>query len=307
MSARACESLQPNPRTRGLWPTGALRLIGAGAGCAGAACFSAWRASNSAASFLRCAMSACTAATAARALTGRRSATATSFPATRGSRRRCARASVRAGRNSTSPLHALARAQRLSGHAIQSPKAVNSLRRALSWSRSDLARSSSNSTRLRCVACGLSASSSIRFRCVMSLGKLHCSRARMSARVCPEFRRTPKRREGGGAPRGATHPSTPFGVRALALGASPLGAPLRRFPIPGPRFQVHVSSPLGLWRRRLITALRLKAKEARDGPVQRAPRRGVVMPPGRVPGPPECGVTSPARRRRPPLRLQDRL
>src|SRR6185312_3858768 len=28
-----------------------------------------------------------------------------------------------------------------------------------------------------------------------------------------------------------------------------------------------------------------------------APRRGVVVPPGRVPGPPECGVTSPARGR----------
>jgi hypothetical protein len=33
-------------------------------------------------------------------------------------------------------------------------------------------------------------------------------------------------------------------------------------------------------------------------PVQRAPRGGVLMPPDRVPGPPECGVTSPARRRR---------
>ena len=70
-------------------------------------------------------------------------------------------------------------------------------------------------------------------------------------------------------------------------------------------------------------------RRLKDGPVQRAPRRGVVMPPGRVPGPPERGVTSPARRRRanrsrfpglvrkacarsparrlPPLRLQDRL
>jgi hypothetical protein len=35
-------------------------------------------------------------------------------------------------------------------------------------------------------------------------------------------------------------------------------------------------------------------------PVQRSPRRAAVVPPDRVPGPPECGVTSPARRRRIP-------
>jgi len=40
-------------------------------------------------------------------------------------------------------------------------------------------------------------------------------------------------------------------------------------------------------------------------PVQRAPRGAPVVAPDRVPGPPECGVTSPARRRRIPPRYQN--
>ena len=45
----------------------------------------------------------------------------------------------------------------------------------------------------------------------------------------------------------------------------------------------------------------LSALEAARGavPVQRAPRRAVVMPPDRLPGRPGCGVTNPARGRRP--------
>ena len=41
--------------------------------------------------------------------------------------------------------------------------------------------------------------------------------------------------------------------------------------------------------------------------VQQAPCRAVVLPPDGVPEPPECEVTSPARRRRTPLRLSERL
>ncbi len=40
-------------------------------------------------------------------------------------------------------------------------------------------------------------------------------------------------------------------------------------------------------------------------PVQRAPRRRVVVPNGRFPGPPECEVTNPARGRRIPRRRPD--
>ncbi len=85
----------------------------------------------------------------------------------------------------------------------------------------------------------------------------------------------------------------------LAQGASPLGAPPpRRFPIPGPRFQVPVSSR-GIRRCRLIAAPRLGPKEARDGPVQRLLAEGSYAPLGRVPRPPRCGVTSRNSRRRP--------
>ena len=45
-------------------------------------------------------------------------------------------------------------------------------------------------------------------------------------------------------------------------------------------------------------------RPSRPVPVQRAPRRGVVMPPGRFPGPPGTGVTKPRRRRRAPSHLR---
>jgi hypothetical protein len=68
-------------------------------------------------------------------------------------------------------------------------------------------------------------------------------------------------------------------------GKAPPGAPL-------------AASRPGL-RRRHRPRVRASWDEATcQSPVQRAPRGGVVLPPGRFPGPPERGATNPARRRR---------
>ena len=87
---------------------------------------------------------------------------------------------------------------------------------------------------------------------------------------------------------------------------APLGAPQRLF---CPRVRVS-----GFMRRFLFghpsaasTADTLFGPPETIGPfpVQRAPRGVTVVSPDRVPRPPGSGVTSPARRRRIPLRLQD--
>ena len=84
----------------------------------------------------------------------------------------------------------------------------------------------------------------------------------------------------------------------LFEGAAPLGAPWWRFRIPGPRFLIPAWLPP---LRGASSAHRLVAPcsvgNLEQSQSSEAPRRGVVVPPGRVPGPPECGVTSPARGR----------
>jgi hypothetical protein len=111
---------------------------------------------------------------------------------------------------------------------------------------------------------------------------------------------------GGGAPRGAVSQPRLPARRPLRKDVSPLGAPLRRFRIPGPRFQ---ETPRSSFAFPSAQAPRLDAGGACEGaprrPVQRAPRGGVVVPPGRVPGPPECVAANHARGRRPLLRLQN--
>jgi len=78
----------------------------------------------------------------------------------------------------------------------------------------------------------------------------------------------------------ANHPGT-LARRAASSsdrGGAPPGAPFAVFFSPGPRF------------------LRLEAKAS--VPVQRAPRTGVVVPPGRAPEPPERRFVRPGRRHR---------
>ena len=67
---------------------------------------------------------------------------------------------------------------------------------------------------------------------------------------------------------------------------SPSGAPLRH----SPRLL-----PLGSASGRASWNYRVQTGGPSPAPVQRAPRGPVVVPDGRCPKPPECGVTSPAR------------
>ena len=79
-------------------------------------------------------------------------------------------------------------------------------------------------------------------------------------------------------------------------GRSPLGAPPWRFWASGPRFRLLRHPPP------------YNGGHLPSGSVQRAPRSQVVVPGGRLPGPPEAsGYEPPAAGRHSPLRLQDRL
>src|SRR5262245_54354346 len=112
----------------------------------------------------------------------------------------------------------------------------------------------------------------------------------------------------GGAPRNVrVLGGTPVGhaitrharrlARRLAshdAGRSPLGAPPWRFWASGPRFRLLRRPPP------------CKGGQLTCGSVQRAPRSQVVVPGGRLPGPPEAnGYKPPAAGRHSPLRLQD--
>jgi hypothetical protein len=84
----------------------------------------------------------------------------------------------------------------------------------------------------------------------------------------------------------------------LFEGAAPLGAPWWRFRIPGPRFLIPAWLPP---LRGASSAHRLVAPcsvgNLEQSQSSEAPRRGVVVPPGRVPGPPEYRLTRPIRGR----------
>jgi len=112
-------------------------------------------------------------------------------------------------------------------------------------------------------------------------------------------------------PRGrrADRRSLPYKYAPCRQGAAPLGAPPRRLAPPGlicgdfcPRVRVSRStSRPSLWSsaRRFNTMNARRALKAPETALSsEAPRGGVIVPPDRVPGPPECEVTSLARGRR---------
>jgi hypothetical protein len=118
----------------------------------------------------------------------------------------------------------------------------------------------------------------------------------------PESRggRSAEKRSGAAAPVGhAMTRRTRRLARRLAshdAGRSPLGAPPWRFWASGPRFRFLGRPPS------------YNGGHLPCGSVQRAPRSQVVVPGGRLPGPPwACGYEPPAAGRHSPLRLQDRL
>ena len=92
----------------------------------------------------------------------------------------------------------------------------------------------------------------------------------------------------------------------LRGGKAPLGAPLAAISDPGsalPDSRPVCSGPWPMTPHRQPRPWSVQNHWTVS--VQRAPRRGVVMPPGRVPGPPGAAVTSRSSRRRIPLRLQN--
>jgi len=112
---------------------------------------------------------------------------------------------------------------------------------------------------------------------------------------------------GDGAPSGASNSPRLAARRALRSARSPLGAPCAAISDPGSA----LPGPRPFFPRpsmcRLNTVPHRRRSDLQGGPVQQAPCGAVVMPPGRVPGPPECRLTRPARGRRTLLRLRDRL
>ncbi len=131
-------------------------------------------------------------------------------------------------------------------------------------------------------------------------GKLHRSRGADAPEVCfrlplPANRGAgsrPRKSEGSGAPRGAFNQPPAFAFRLrrarvrFATRTRRLSAHrLRRFLIPGPRFQETPRFVLGACS---AQAQHLNAPLSRRGdarrPVQRAPRRRVIVPNGSVPG-----------------------
>ena len=107
----------------------------------------------------------------------------------------------------------------------------------------------------------------------------------------PVFSSSPNRGSGGVAPRekrggrSAERRCRILSVPRSGKGArAPLGAPSRRFLIPGPRFQ---ETPSGLYSSLGAPAQHLNALRRNEPcrrPVQRAPRRRIVVPNGSVPG-----------------------
>src|SRR6185503_13191755 len=112
----------------------------------------------------------------------------------------------------------------------------------------------------------------------------------------PRFGGDPSPRKAEGMARRSAQPC--LSSHLLFEGAAPLGAPWWRFRIPGPRFLIPAwLLPL----RGASSAHRLVAPcsvgNLEQSQSSEAPRRGVVVPPGRVPGPPEYRLTRPIRGR----------
>ena len=101
---------------------------------------------------------------------------------------------------------------------------------------------------------------------------------------------SPRAREGSGAPNGASISLHAWrGVRTLAKGAR--------------RAALHVRHSSRAFRPQLSPGSALPGTRlVKPVPVQQAPCRAAVVPPGRVPEPPGSGVTNPARRHRLPPR-----
>jgi hypothetical protein len=129
-----------------------------------------------------------------------------------------------------------------------------------------------------------------------TLRRPYCLRPRLGRLPSPLSRGqvSPSPSRGDGAPIGATL----LKFAPSCEGAAPLGAPWWRFRIPGPRFLIPAwLLPL----RGASSAHRLVAPcsvgNLEQSQSSEAPRRGVVVPPGRVPGPPEYRLTRPIRGR----------
>jgi hypothetical protein len=108
---------------------------------------------------------------------------------------------------------------------------------------------------------------------------------------------TPAKCRGGGAPRGASgilRCRAPFRKRGRlsALHGGDFCPRVRASWFP-PRFHLGLSASSA---HRLVAPW--SVRNSGTVPVQQAPCRAAVVPPGRVPGPPECEVTSLARGRR---------